>query len=259
MKNRVLFSTMRLQMKQSFVRPMYRFCLIASPITRTILLYEMFRNSGQDNFASYAILGSGLMAIWSCICFSSAGDINRERFSGTLALIFAAPAGFPAIVLGKILGNTLLSFVSLLISLVTAAVVYRVPMTLESPGYFLAAMAVLVLSFLGISCVIACLLTLSRRTTLYMNCIEIPFILLCGLSFPIDVLPGWLQSLSRCLAPTWAVELLRMAVQGVTDPLIFWKKVLVTLLLSAGLALFAVWLFQVIDRQVRIRASLEVC
>ena len=39
------------------------------------------------------------MSLWSCICFSSAGDINRERFSVTLALIFAAPAGFPAIMI----------------------------------------------------------------------------------------------------------------------------------------------------------------
>ena len=75
MTRSVLLSTMMLQMKQSFVRPMFKFCLIANPILNTILLYEMFRNSGQENFASYVILGSGLMAIWGCICFSSAGDI----------------------------------------------------------------------------------------------------------------------------------------------------------------------------------------
>lgn len=116
MTGSVLLSTMLLQMKQSFARNMFRFCLIANPILNTVLLYEMFRNSGQANFASYVVLGAGLMAVWGCICFSSAGDINRERFSGTLALVFAAPAGFPYIILGKILGNTVLSLLSLLIS-----------------------------------------------------------------------------------------------------------------------------------------------
>lgn len=256
---RVLLSSMRLQMKQSFARPMYRFCLIANPILDTILLYEMFRNSGQANFAAYVVLGSGLMALWGCICFSSAGDINRERWSGTLALIFAAPAGFPRIVLGKILGNTLLSLSTLLISLLTAVLLYGTPLTLASPGYFALAFLGLVLSFVVISSVIACLLTLSRRTELYMNCIEIPLILLCGLSFPVDILPVWLQPVSRCLPPTWGVELLRMAVAGVRDSGRFWTALGILLLMTAVYTLIALWLYRVIDRRVRITAGLEVC
>ena len=252
MTRSVLLSTMVLQMKQSFVRPMYQFCLIVSPILNTVLLYEMFRNSGNEDFASYVILGSGLMSLWSCICFSSAGDINRERFSGTLVLIFAAPAGFPAIVLGKILGNTILS-------MATALVLYQAPLQLESPGYFLIALVGMIGSFVVISSVIACLLTLSRRTTLYMNCIEIPFILLCGMSFPIDVLPDWLQIVSRCLAPTWAVELMRMTVHGITDVSLFWRDFAIMVALSVALAILSAWLYKVIDRAVRINAALEVC
>lgn len=259
MTRSVLLSTMMLQMKQSFVRPMFKFCLIANPILNTILLYEMFRNSGQESFASYVILGSGLMAIWGCICFSSAGDIERERHSGTLALIFAAPASFPSIILGKILGNTVLSLVSLVLSMITALVVYRAPISLVSPGYFFVALVGMVASFVVISSVIASLLTLSRRTSLYMNCIEIPFILLCGMAFPVEILPARLQSISRCLAPTWAVELLRMAVNGITDAAAFWKGFAILTVLSAVLAVISAWLYRVIDRAVRINASLEVC
>lgn len=258
MTKSVLLSTMLLQMKQSFARPMFQFCLIVNPVLNTVLLYEMFRNSGQTNFAAYVILGAGLMALWGCICFSSAGDINRERFSGTLALIFAAPAGFQTIILGKILGNTLLSLGSLLISLATAAVIYHVPMSLASPGYFAIALIGMIGSFVVVSMAIAYLLTLSRRTTLYMNCIEIPFILLCGMSFPVEILPAWVQAISRCLAPTWAVELLRMSVDGVLDAALFWNKFAVMCALSAVLALLSMGLYKVIDRAVRIRASLEV-
>lgn len=259
MTRSVLLSTMLLQMKQSLVRPMYQFCLIVSPILNTVLLYEMFRNSGNTDFASYVILGAGLMSLWSCICFSSAGDINRERFSGTLVLIFAAPAGFPAIIIGKILGNTMLSMASILISMAAALVLYRTPLQLASPGYFLIALLGIIGSFVVIYSVIACLLTLSRRTTLYMNCIEIPFIMLCGLSFPIDILPEWLQVISRCLASTWAVELLRMAVHGITDAALFCRNFGIMAGLSLSLALFSSWLYQMIDRAVRIKATLEVC
>ena len=259
MTRSVLLSTMALQMKQSFARPMFRFCLIANPILNTVLLYEMFRNSGQENFVSYVVLGSGLMAIWSCICFSSAGDINRERYSGTLALVFAAPAGFPSIITGKILGNTVLSLVSLFISLAAAVGIYHTPIVLKSPGYFAVALLALVGSFIVISSVIAALLTLSRRTTLYMNCIEIPFILLCGFAFPISVLPSWLRPVSLVLSPTWAVELLRMAVAGVEDAGLFIRDLSILLVLSCAYTLFSAWLYKRIDRHVRIKASLEVC
>ena len=133
MTRSVLLSTMVLQMKQSYARNMFRFCLIANPILNTVLLYEMFRSSGQENFVSYVVLGAGLMSVWGCICFSSAGDIDRERYIGTLRVIFAAPAGFPAIILGKILGNTVLSLGSLAISLTAAGVIYGQPVSLARP------------------------------------------------------------------------------------------------------------------------------
>ena len=252
----VLITSMVLQMKQSFARPMFRFCLIANPILNTILLYEMFRNSGEENFASYVILGAGLMGIWSCICFSSAGDINRERYSGTLSLVFAAPAGFSKIIMGKIMGNTLLSLASLMISLITAVAMYRTSIVLVSPGYFAIAFVAMIASFVIISSILACLLTLS---TLYMNCIEIPFVLLCGLAFPIDVLPQWIRPVSYLLAPTWAVELLRMSVAGIEDVGGFWWKLGVLVVLSLIGCACSAWLYKKIDKQVRIHASLEVC
>ena len=254
----ILLSTMRVQMKQSFARPMFRFCLLANPILNTILLYEMYRGSGEDNFMAYVVLGSGLMGLWGCICFSSAGDINRERYSGTLALIFAAPARFPAIILGKIIGNTLMSLLTLGISLVTAVVLFRIPLMLASPLYFLLALPAAILSFVVISSVVACLLTLSRKTELYMNCIEIPIILLCGFVFPVSVLPDAVQVISRVLSPTHAVELMRMAVWGVDDPAAFWLKLGILMGLTVLYTLLSALLYRKIDRRVRIAATLEV-
>ena len=254
----VLISSMHVQMKQSFVRPMFRFCLLANPVLNTILLYEMYRNSGEDNFMAYVVLGAGLMGIWSCICFSSAGDINRERYSGTLALIFAAPASFPAIILGKILGNTILSLVTLVISLITAVVFFHVPVTLGSPLLFVIALFGAVVTFVVISSVIACLLTLSRKTELYMNCIEIPLILLCGFAFPVTILPKAVQTISYALSPTYAVELLRMAVWGVDNIALFWEKFGIMVGITAIYAILSWLLYRRIDRRVRIAATLEV-
>lgn len=254
----VIWTTMFLQMKQSFSRSMFRFCLIANPILNTVLLYEMYRNSGKEDFLSFVILGAGLMALWSCICFSSAGDINRERFNGTLPIIFSAPVGFSIIILGKILGNTVLALLSLLISMITAYVLFGVNIYVHYPLYFLIAMLALVFSFVIISICIACVLTLSRKTTLYMNCIEMPIILLCGFVYPIESIPSIIRPLSYCLAPTWAVELLRMSVSDMSDTHLFWNKVFILLGLSGINIMFSIYLFKMIDKKARISGSLEV-
>ena len=255
---KIIICTMLVQMKQSFARPMFRFCLIANPILNTILLYEMYKESGETNYMAYVVLGAGLMGLWSCICFSSAGDINRERFSGTLALIFAAPARFPSIIIGKIIGNTLMSLLTMVISLITAEVLFRIPLHLASPLYFFIALFAAIIAFIVISSVIACILTLSRKTELYMNCIEIPIILLCGFVFPVTVLPYGVRVISYSLSPTYAIELMRMAVWGVTDKTLFYEKLGVLMGLTAVYGVLSMILYRRIDRRVRIAATLEV-
>ena len=254
---RVIWDTLRLQMKNSFARPMFRFCLIVNPIASTVIIYEMFRNSGQDNFGTYVILGAGLMAIWSCICFSSAGDINRERWSGTLSMIFVAPAGFQLIIFGKILGNTLLSLLTLFISYITAKLLYGVDIIVDHPLYTVIAIVCAITCFIVFSTLIAYLLTLSRKTQLYMNLIEIPIILLCGFAFPVSFLPQWVHPISYILPPTWAVRLLRLSIHWTTANE-FLHTFIILVLVTAFYGIVTALLFKTIDKQVRRKATLEV-
>lgn len=255
---KIIWSTLRLQMKNSFARPMYRFCLIACPIANTVLIYEMFRRSGQDNFTAYVILGAGLMGLWSCICFSSAGDINRERYSGTLSLIFAAPAEFGVIIFGKVIGNTILSLTTLLLSFLTAKVLYRAPVKISQPGYLFLSLTAAVLCFVTISVCIAYLLTLSRKTELYMNCLDIPVILLCGFVFPVEILPHWVLGVSYILSPTWAVKLIRMSIYGVEDSAVYFRELGILLGITLVYIILAGFLYRIIEKRVRVKATLDM-
>lgn len=253
---RVLWSTLRLQMKQTFVRPMFQFCMLVNPVLNTVLIYEMFRNSGQADFASYAILGAGLMGLWSCICFSSAGDLNRERYLGTLSLLFAVPASFRTVVWGKVLGNTVLALGTLLISWLTAGLLYGAWILPAEPWYILLALLAVVVCFLFVSVLTAWLLTLSRKTALYMNCIEVPVVLLCGFVVPVEQLPGWAQAAANLLPPTWAVRLLRQTVAAELSG--FWRNLGILVLSTAVFAGLARLLYGVIEKQVRVLGNLEV-
>ena len=257
-KIQVLWGTMILQMKNSFARPMFRFCLLANPVVNTILLYYMFVNSQQNNFINYVRLGSGLMGVWTCICFSSAGDINRERWSGTLSIIYTTPADFRFIILGKIFGNTILSLLTFAISYVTARVLFRAEFIIENAQRFIIAFIGMIISFGVISVFVAYLLTLSRKTTLYMNLIEFPMILVCGFVFPVEVLPIWVQKISYSLPLTWGVKLLRMSVMGEELVSVYYATLLKLTCITGIYVIFTILLYKVIDKQVRIKGTLEM-
>lgn len=254
----VILTTMLLQMKNSFARSMFRFCLIANPIANTILVYYMFKNSGEENFVTYVVMGAGLMGLWGCICFSSAGDINRERWSGTLAIIYSAPVDFRLIIWGKVLGNTVLAISTLFISFLTSKILFGASFEVTNVLYLMVGVVAAVFSFMTISVVIAYVLTLSRKTSLYMNCLEIPVTLLCGFVFPVEMLPAWVQTISYCLTPTWAVKLIRLSLQREMNQVHFIRSFIVLVGINIVYLVGISLLYRVIDKHVRIRATLEV-
>lgn len=253
----IIVSTMHLQMKQSFARPMFRFCLICNPIVNTIFLYEMFLSKGMDAFLNHVVLGAGLMGIWGCICFSSVGDINRERWSCTLPIIYVAPGGFGLIIFGKVLGNTVMSLLTFVISYVTAGVISGQWLRIIHIGYFILSMFLMIACFVVVSMCFAYIMMLSRKTELYMNLIEIPLVFICGFTFPVEILPGWAQCISNMLAPTWAVKLLRMSA-GQVEAAVYMEYAGILLIELMVLVLFTIGLYRWMDQRIRIRATLEV-
>lgn len=252
----VLWTSMQLQMKQTFARNMFKFTLFVAPFLTTVILGEMYRHSTADNFVAYVVLGSGLWSIWNCIAFSSAGDINRERFTNTLSIIFSAPADFRLILLGKIFGNTILSMGSFALSIIFAVTLYRPPINVNNWPLLMGAMILTIIAFIIMSIFIAYLLTLSRKTAVYMNCLEIPFALICGFVFPIENLPTGVQYISWLFPPTWAVRLLRYSVTDV--PYGFWENFIPLVITMAVFAALAAWLYKIIFRQAKVLGTLDM-
>jgi len=255
---KILYSSSILQMKQSFGRATYRFCVIVQPIIYALVSFMMFKDSGQENFAAYVILGTGILSLWSSICFSSAGDIERERFMGNLEILSSVPADFRIIILGKVIGNTVLGLLSMIITYLFVLVVFRVNMEIESPLIFTISLLISLLSFMGISMVLATCFTLSRNARALMNVLEYPVFILCGVLFPIEILPLWTRPLSYILSPTWAIKLLRMSVLGIDDYRVFLYNLMVLLIITIVYFVGSVKLFNRVDRETRIKATLGV-
>lgn len=136
---RSLLHTIKVHMKLSLARPMFQFIIFLMPFLFSTIAILVYGNSSAEQIFQYVVLGSGFITLWSSIVFSSASDVNREKYYGTLELLFTAPTPFGLTLAGKIIANTLWGIVSMLISYFYLIVIYRVPVIIGHPLQFILA------------------------------------------------------------------------------------------------------------------------
>ncbi|MGH4123410.1 MAG: ABC transporter permease [Clostridium sp.] len=255
---KVVFSSCLLQMKQSFSRSMFKFCIIAYPILFSWTLYLIYKGQSNDMFVSYVILGTAVTSMWTSISFSSAGDIDRERFMGALQVIFSSPAKFSTIMFGKVIGNTILGVFSMILSFAFVILFFGVKFSITNPFYFSLSMILGVISFTFIAMMLSGLLAISRNTRVLMNCLDYPIFLFCGTVFPIEVLPIWTRPISYILTPTYVLKLCRMCISGITNFREFYIYLLGLIVITIVYFILYKWFYNIIDVKARKEATLEV-
>ncbi|MGL5676922.1 MAG: ABC transporter permease [Cellulosilyticaceae bacterium] len=247
-------ATFRLQMVQSFSRPTFQFCVVIQPIGFALIFYMMYQYSGIPNFINHVVLGTGLCSLWSAVCFSSAGDIQREAYAGTLENLFSVPTSFYTIMIGKILANTVLGLLGMVLSSVTVGLLTGQMLVVENMGLFIGAFISMMLAFISVSLVISPVFTLSKRARVLMNCLEYPIYILCGFMVPVSTLPSGIGWIGYLIPTTWAIEVLRTSTTGMVDS----KAVMMLFGLSSVYIIISLILFKRIDKLVRIHATLGV-
>lgn len=255
---KVIGSTFRLHLTQSFSRATFRFCIIVQPLIYTFILYMMYKDSSQANYVNYVVLGSGLTSLWSSICFSSAGDIERERYAGTLEVLFCCPSRFTTIIIGKVLANTFLGLSGMMLSLIFTRVFFNGSLYIKNGWLFMVCFLLMIISFICIAMVISPIFTLSKNARALMNCLEYPVFILCGFVFPVSLLPNFIKPISYLLSPTWAIKLLRESSTGITNYSLFYREIGILCLICCVYLVISKLLFIKIDKNTRINATLGV-
>jgi len=213
---------------------------------------------GTSSVGNVIVLGSGLTTIWSSICFSSAGDIERERREGTLEYLFASPTSFSLIYLGKVLANTFLSLSGFIISFSIATFVLNEPPQIVNLAYFTLSFLLVFVSFISLSLVLGPMFTLSRNSRAFVNSLDYPLFILCGMVVSLDILPPLIRPISYILPPTLAIRLLRESANGIDNVNSYFLLFSICVLICVSYVFLSAFLQKKIDNRARVRASLGV-
>jgi ABC-2 type transport system permease protein len=201
---------------------------------------------GGSNFMEYFFPGTLVMMLLFTAIFSTI-SIIEDRREGFLQSVLVAPVSRLAIVLGKVLGGTLLATGQGAIFLLLAPLV---GVKLGVGSFLLAVGIMLLVSFAltGMGFCIAWRMSSTQSFHAIMNLFLLPMLFLSGAFFPAEGASRWLQWTMRVNPLTYGVAALRRALYWADSarlPLANWSTCLgITVLFAVAMSLAATVIVQ---------------
>ncbi len=252
---RVVWTVLRMQLKQLAVDEMFIFTIVVQPLFVALLAIYMLRDNPGFQ-AIYVIVGSGMTGLWSGTLMSSMNGILAERWAGTLESIIASPTHIRTVVFGKSLANVLLSLASMVLSYPLAAFVFGYSLAVVDPLLFSVSLVLMLIALLSLGMILTPLLAIRPGSDVWANALEFPMYILGGFLFPIVLLPAWTTPISYALAPYWAARALHASSSGGLSPsniVVSWGFLIA---LCAVYWSLSSWLFKLVLRRAREQATL---
>jgi ABC-2 type transport system permease protein len=163
---------------------------------------------GNPNYFQFVAPGIIAMVVMMSLMTALPRAISHEKEVGTLDGMMAAPVNRLSILLGKTIAQIVRGMIQGIIILVLAVVLFGVTIEGSIPLIF-ALLLLGVFSFVGLGIVITSFAKNEETAAMMMMTIMFPMMFLSGVFFPIQQMPGFMQSISKALPLTYATTALR--------------------------------------------------
>jgi ABC-2 type transport system permease protein len=204
---KALFSWLRPEMwlMQVFTLPLFEmafFVYLASFVAPT-----------TPNIAFIAVGNAMQVASFSSI-FAVCNLTSEEKWQGTLIPIIATPANRFPLFLGRAMFQILNGMTSIVVGFVYANYVFGVDMSRTDFVTLAVVILITSLAMTGFGLMLGSVGLFMRTAMIIANIFLFIGHLLCGVNFPVTVLPVWVQPFSYVIPMTYGTMAARAAVQG---------------------------------------------
>jgi ABC-2 type transport system permease protein len=186
-------------------------------------------------YVSQAALGVLLVSFWSCILWTGASILRRERSEGTLASCLIGVRDLRLVLVGKLLGTNAISMLITMLTVISVLAALRQPVRFDHVGWLVVGLLALFASGLILGLGMASLFVLSRFGPQLSGALMYPVFLLAGLLTPLSALPSAVRWLSWGISLRWTKTFLASTIQGSPDL----PALGMVVILSAGYAIAA--------------------
>ncbi len=205
---------------------------------------EEERVIGDDfDYIDFMIPGILAMTIMFAGLMGYAQEIATYREKGILRRIKVSPISLPTFLASGMTTVLSLALVQAVLLLLVGVLVFGVNI---GGNYFYIAILVLIgaTSFLALGFMISSLAGTAKSATLAATAVAMPMMFLAGIFFPLDMVPGWLAVIARCLPLYYFAEALREVMIHGASLAAVWLEILVMVVFGIVCFLISVKFFR---------------
>ena len=175
---------------------------------------EFVRHTGINDYLSFLILGTILWQFVNVAFYEIGFALRIEMWFGTLEQNWVAPMNRFAFLIGKSVFSLVISLVYMTFCLLFAKLFFNFNLDTANLLGGLAIIIVSLFIFYGVGFMFCGFTLIVKEAGPLAEIIGMSLPILCGASFPITVLPGWMQLVSRFIPLTYSVDCLRSIFLG---------------------------------------------
>jgi ABC-2 type transport system permease protein len=186
----------------------------------------------------------GLIFIIICAIMTSV-SIAREKETGTMEILLVSPVRSLAIIIAKMIPYLAISCINLVTILLLARYVLGIPVENNAVSISFVSLLYIVLS-LSLGLLIS---TLAKRQVVAMIMaiiiVMLPVIMLSGMLFPIENMPGWLQYVSFIVPARWYISAIRaLMIEGLPIVSVL-REIFILTAMTIGIIALSLHMFRI--------------
>lgn len=172
---------------------------------------EIFQQAAQtDNYLGFIVVGTTVW-MWQNIVLWNVGlTLYEEQKRGTLESNWLSPAWR----FSFLLGSSFVEMVSMLAFLIISGIEFALFFNLDLNGSpLMIALVILaaIPSIYGLGFAFASLVITAKEVNAFVFLVRGMVMIFCGITFPVAILPNWMQSVARYLPQTYIIHAFRSA------------------------------------------------
>ncbi len=169
--------------------------------------------AGTLDYLGFIALGTTVW-MWQNIVLWDVGTTLREdQLRGTLESNWLSPTWRFSFLLGSSVTHLLTSLIFLIVSAVEFALIFGVRYN-GNPALILLVLLAAIPSIYGIGFAFASLVIAAKEASGIVMLVRGLVMIFCGITFPVAILPAWMQAVARWLPPTYIIHAARLAALG---------------------------------------------
>jgi ABC-2 type transport system permease protein len=181
---------------------------LAGPDGSGVALFA--RLAGTDNYMGYIVIGTAVWMWQNMTLWSLGFALRMEQWRGTLETNWLSPARRFWLLLGNGLAQTVQWVVFFVITALELVLLFGVRFDGSPLLAVLVVVAALPVTY-GMAFAFASLVVAAREANAFVFLVRGFIMVFCGITYPIAVLPGWMQTVAAWLPPTYIIRAIRTA------------------------------------------------